>query len=288
MRLRITHRTQYSYDAPKRLLVQSLRLWPTEFDGQSVETWSVSVDGHPATRGAAFRDGAGDWIETVTMRDVSDMAIVVDGTVETTDLSGVVRGLKEKVPPTAYLRHTEMTRLNGALRDLAHEATSGIDSGLDRAHAIATAVRENIVYTPGATEAGTTAAEALDLGKGVCQDQSHAVIAMARALDMPGRYAVGYLYATADGETHQASHAWAEVHIDGLGWVGFDAANGVCPDDKYVRLGSGLDAHNAAPIRGRALGGGDETMEIDVRVDDTGQGQSQSQGGQSQSQSQSQ
>ncbi|QFU08657.1 Transglutaminase-like superfamily protein [Rhodobacteraceae bacterium THAF1] len=277
MKLKITHRTSYAYDTPKRTVVQSLRLWPTEFDGQSVSSWSVTVDGHPATRGAAFRDGAGDWIETVTLRDVESMAIVVEGEVETTDLTGVLKGLREKVPPTAYLRHTEATRLNGDLRDLAMTATDGIDSDLDRAHAIATAVRENIVYTPGATEADTTAAQALELGKGVCQDQSHAVIAMARALDMPGRYAVGYLHATSDGETHQASHAWAELFIDGLGWVGFDAANGVCPDDKYVRLGSGIDAHLAAPIRGRALGGGDERLDVDVQVVEQGQQQSQSQ-----------
>lgn len=104
---------------------------------------------------------------------------------------------------------------------------------------------------------------------------------------MPGRYAVGYLHADADGATHQASHAWAELFIEGLGWVGFDAANGVCPDERYVRLGCGIDAHNAAPIRGRAMGGGDESMDVDVQVVDQGQGQSQSQSQGQQQQSQS-
>lgn len=278
MRLKVTHRTEYSYDAPKRHLVQSLRLRPTEFDGQSVQSWSVRVEGHDAERGAAFRDGAGDWIETVSMRNVSAMAIVVEGEVTTTDLSGVARGLREKVPPQAYLRPTRATRLNAALRSLAERAVAGCDGGLERAHAISRAVAQEIAYTPEATEAGTTAAEALELGKGVCQDQTHAAIALARAVEMPGRYVVGYLHSSSDATVDQASHAWAEIWVEGLGWVGFDAANGCCPDERYVRLGSGLDAQNAAPIRGHATGPGAERLDVEVHVVEQGQSQSQSQG----------
>lgn len=51
-------------------------------------------------------------------------------------------------------------------------------------------------------------------------------------------------------EDQTASHAWAEAHIDGLGWVGFDAANNICPNDRYVRLATGLDYRDAAPISG--------------------------------------
>ncbi|SPJ23960.1 transglutaminase family protein [Palleronia abyssalis] len=273
MKLHVTHRTEYTYDAPIRSLVQSLRLWPSEFDGQDVHAWNVGIEGTAVERGAAFRDGAGDWIETVSARDVSQLAIVIAGEVETRDLTGVVRGLREKVPPQAYLRPSNMTRLNQDLRELAQDAVSGIDDELSRAHALSRAVASAIVYTPGSTEADTTATQALEMGKGVCQDQTHAVIAVARAVGMPGRYVVGYLHATSDGTTHQASHAWAEIWVEGLGWVGFDAANGCCPDEKYIRLGSGLDAHAAAPIRGRSLGGGLEDMSVDVRVLDEQQQQ---------------
>ncbi len=286
MKLHVTHRTEYVYDEPRAHLVQSLRLWPTEFEGQTVSTWAIAVDGHPADRGAAFRDGSGDWVETVTMRNVSAMAIVVQGEIETRDLSGVVRGLREKVPHTAYLRPTRVTRLDEDLRKLAAEATTGQETQLDRAHAISRVVADEIVYTPGATEADTTAAEALALGKGVCQDQTHATIAMARAAGMPGRYVTGYLHTSADGNVQQASHAWAEIWVEGLGWVGFDAANRCCPDARYIRIGCGLDAQAAAPIRGRAQGGGRETLDVDVRVMDEQQYAQQSQDGTGQSQRQ--
>ena len=64
----------------------------------------------------------------------------------------------------------------------------------------------------------------------------------------------------------EASHAWAELWVDGLGWVGFDAANGCCPDERYIRLGSGLDAADAAPIRGVAQGIGEERLDVHVAV----------------------
>lgn len=276
MKLHITHRTRYLFDTPKRSLTQSLRVWPTDFDGQTVGGWSVEIEGQDdVQRGASFRDGAGDWIETISMRNVSDVTLVVSGNVETRDLTGFVKGLREKVPPVAYLRPTPMTHLNDDLRNLGIDAIEGIDDPLDRAHALSHAINRAIPYEPGFTHSDTTAAEALDIGRGVCQDQTHALIAIARAVDIPGRYVTGYLHASADGNVHEASHAWAELHVEGVGWVGFDAANSCCPDEKYVRVASGLDAISAAPIRGVAMGGGEERMEVDVKVQEVSQQQQQ-------------
>jgi transglutaminase-like putative cysteine protease len=56
------------------------------------------------------------------------------------------------------------------------------------------------------------------------------------------------------------------VHVGGLGWVGFDPANNCCPDNRYIRLGSGLDARDAAPIKGTARGLGTERLDVSVRV----------------------
>ncbi len=265
MRLDVTHTTTYRFDPPMRGVIQSLRLWPSEFDGQRVVAWSVDVAG--AARGAAFRDGAGDRIETVTLLgDVAEVRIVVAGTVETTDLSGVLRGHREKVPPDAYLRWAPMTRCDQALTELSGDALSGVGDPLERAHALAHAVNGAIAYDPGVTGEGTTAAEALALGRGVCQDHSHAMIAVAHAAGIPARYVTGYLHASADGGGFEASHAWAELWVAGFGWVGFDAANGCCPSELYIRLGSGHDAQGAAPVRGMAAGGGTESLEVDVAV----------------------
>lgn len=274
MRLRIVHETVYRYDRPVRNLVQSLRLTPSIFEGQRTQDWAIDVSG--GIRGPGFRDGAGDWIEGWTVRGPTERVVVtVTGRVETRDMAGVLRGHRELINPLAYLRDTAATRPDAALRDLAAAVPDAADA-LDLAHRLSAAVSGAIAYAPGRTVFHTTAAEALEQGEGVCQDHAHALIAVARRHGLPARYVSGYLHVT--GDAQEAAHAWAEIHVGSLGWVGFDPANRCCPDDRYVRLGSGLDASDAAPIRGIAAGQGIETMEIAVSVEDLERLQEQSAG----------
>lgn len=275
MKLRIFHQTVYRYDHPVRNLVQSLRLTPSVFEGQRAHDWGIDVEG--GIRGPGFRDGAGDWIEGWTVRGPTEEVVVtVTGRIETRDTAGVLRGHRELIHPLAYGRDTAATKPDDGLRDLAGSVGDAADP-LDLAHRLSAAVSEAIAYAPGRTEFHTTAAEALAQGEGVCQDHAHALIAVARLRDLPARYVSGYLHSTSDGEQHEAAHAWAEIHVQGLGWVGFDPANRCCPDERYVRLGSGLDAADAAPIRGIAAGQGSETLEVAVNVEEVERFQTQSQ-----------
>jgi transglutaminase-like putative cysteine protease len=263
MRLTVDHVTRYHYDRPVRSVVQSHRLTPSVFAGQKAAGWEVTVSG--GVCGSSFRDGAGDLVQAWTVAGpVSEVTVRVQGTVETVDLTGVLRGHKEIVAPDCYLQATLPTRADTALDALAR-AAQGADP-LALAHALSAAVADAIAYRPGVTSAHTTAAEALALGEGVCQDHAHALIAVARVRGLPGRYVSGYLFADADGQSHEAAHAWAELQLPGLGWVGFDPANRCCPDDRYIRLGSGFDAQDAAPIRGIARGGGKEEMDVTVAI----------------------
>ena len=95
---------------------------------------------------------------------------------------------------------------------------------------------------------------------------AHALIAMARGQGIPARYVSGYLLNGDGGKEYEAAHAWAELHVPGLGWVGFDPANECCPDGRYIRLGSGYDAADAAPIRGISRGTGGENLTVTVAV----------------------
>lgn len=266
MILSVHHRTHYRFDRPRRALVQSLRLRPAECEGQTVLDWTVDVPG--ATVGTPFRDGAGDTVQTVTVSgQVEEVTVEAAGRVATTDCQGVLKGHRESAPPLAYLRDTRLTAPAHGVRDLAGDALSGLGEDiLERAHALSRAVRDAVAYDPGSTHMATTAADALSQGRGVCQDHAHLLIAAALCDDIPARYVAGYLFAGGSHPMGEASHAWAELHVPGLGWVGFDPANGCCPDDNYVRLGSGLDAVGAAPIRGLTEGLGDEALEIRVSV----------------------
>ena len=64
-----------------------------------------------------------------------------------------------------------------------------------------------------------------------------------------------------------ASHAWAEAYVPGLGWVAFDASNGISPDERYVRMAVGRDYRDAMPVSGIRLGRAEEQLAVSITVE---------------------
>lgn len=263
MLISVLHTTRYSYGTEAGYAIQSLRLTPSEFAGQRVREWSVSVPG--ATLEACSRDGFGNTVHLATINGAHrEIEICAKGRVEVEDRSGVVLGLRDPCPPRVYLRRTVRTESSPELEELA--ASVGVGSALERLHALSDSVQERVEYEVGATHAHTSAAEALADGRGVCQDHAHVFIACARHLSIPARYVTGYLVTGGEG-CSEAHHAWVEAWVDDLGWVAFDVANGLCPTERYVRLACGLDAEYAAPVRGARRGGDAEELDVQVLVE---------------------
>lgn len=261
MRLSVRHVTRYVYEPAAHKAALRLKLFPPRFDAQTPRTWSVTVNGAKVT--AMFVNGLGDpeanWTSSAPQGEVE---IVAEGEVDTTDRAGLVRGLADHARPGVFLRETPLTAPNDAIRALAERAFAS--RGLAALHSLCAGVRDAIDYTPGATHAATSAAEALKLGQGVCQDHAHTFIAAARAMGVPARYVTGYLEPHAIGA--QETHAWAEAFAPDLGWVGFDPTNRQCPTEAYVRLCAGLDAADAAPVRGCVSMGAREGLSVAVEV----------------------
>jgi transglutaminase-like putative cysteine protease len=175
---------------------------------------------------------------------------------------GVHRGF---TPLWLFCRSTALTRPGPHIRRIVKAAPDAAGGDVARLHAVAGLVRAAIAYEPGWTDASTKAEDALEKGRGVCQDHAHVFIAAARALGYPARYAGGYLMM--NDRVHQdAGHAWAEVHIAGLGWVGFDVSNAISPDSRYVRVATGLDYSEAAPVSGMRFGASGESLDVSVQV----------------------
>lgn len=259
MRLSVEQSTVLRFEAPQLVVMQGQRLAPADDDSQNVLDWQVTIPG--AITGARFRDGAGDVTTTARLEGpLEEVEVTVAGTVETKDTTGVLSGVRERVPPAVYLRTTRATRSQKVLRDLAQEvfAELGTDTPLDRAHALAAAVHDAVRHgsDDGETDNAGTAAEALGRGQGTCRAQSHMLIALAIAQHIPARFVYGYAMTDDPGDGREplvsdghGFHCWAELHVGKLGWVGFDAANACCPDDRYIRLCSGFDAEDAQPMR---------------------------------------
>lgn len=281
MLISVHHKTRYTYDQEARYAIQTLRLTPQSFASQRVLEWSIAAPG--MEKASVFRDCFGNTVHQVTVtKPHSELVVEVNGVVETSDRAGVVAGLVEVAPVRVYLRITEQTAPSPEIRALAQASRDAAGTDIARLHALMHAIADTVEYVPGTTEFHTSAADSLADGKGVCQDHAHIMISAARVLGHPARYVNGYLVGEASG-----GHAWAEIYVDGLGWVGFDPTNRVCPTEPYVRVAAGLDAASAPPIRGTRRGGGEEELDVTVAVAPPEQSQSQSQAGGQQSQSQS-
>jgi len=122
-------------------------------------------------------------------------------------------------------------------------------------------------YRPEVTEIDTPIADFVRAGVGVCQDYTHAMLALCRMLGIPSRYVSGYLE-TSPGHSlgSDASHAWVEVYLPGSGWIGFDPTNGVAVGQTYVKVGHGRDYDDVPPVKGLRRGGGTERLRVAVSV----------------------
>lgn len=274
MRIRIDHETRYAYDRAARFIVQILRLTPRSTEGQQVRDWRIETDVDTHLRRS--EDAFGNIVHTLyTERPTTGLMVRVTGEISTVDTGGVLRGVPERLSPLVFLRDTPLTEADAALRELALEAGEG--DNLSRLHRLMSIIHERVAFMVGSTTADHTAAAAYAQRQGVCQDHAQILIAAARRMGIPARYVSGHLHRTDGIEDQEAAHAWAEAHVEGLGWVGFDAANGVCPTEHYVRVACGLDALGASPIRGTSYGGGRETMTVALRVRQMQQTQQQQQ-----------
>lgn len=267
MRIRVTHETVYAYSGVPNHVIQVLRLSPRGHDGQYVSRWRLEIDAE--CRLIKDEDSFGNVIHAFSVdRPGLGMRVLAEGDIETEETNGLIQGTLERLPKEFYLRSSDLTQADPALSifaaDLAQEKARDC---LNALHHLMVKLHQIMRFDVAATTAATSARDAFAARHGVCQDFAQVFIAVARRLHIPARFVGGYLLRD-DGTTLQdAGHAWAEAYIEGLGWVGFDPANGVCVTENYVRVAAGLDSLDATPVRGVRRGGGSEIMTVKVIVE---------------------
>jgi transglutaminase-like putative cysteine protease len=262
MRLTVSHLTEYTLDRPGAFVLQEVRLTPSPDAAQRVVSWRVTIEDGSVE--AAFDDHHGNRTMLFS-RDGGEgpLRLKAEGAIDTIDRAGVGGVHRGFAPLWLYRRETRLTAIGEGARTLAAAIAPGDD--IERLHTLNRAVADAVRYDKDAAVL-MTAEEALAAGRGVCQDQAHVFIAAARALGFPARYVSAYLF-TEGRSDQEASHAFAEAHVDGLGWLGFDPANRQSPDARYVRIAAGLDYHDAAPVKGLRIGaGGGEQLAVNVQV----------------------
>ncbi|MGH1453739.1 MAG: transglutaminase family protein [Paracoccaceae bacterium] len=262
MRLKILHTTNYTFDEPVVYGLQQLRQVPKSLRDQNVISWQTAISG--GHKELEFDDHHRNRVELVSFTpDTTSLSIRCEGEVEMQDSNGIVGPHTGPAPLWLFCQANKRTRAGALCRELIQQVKS--KGELDRMHALSGEIGAAVKYNVGSSQVNWTAEDVLEHGTGVCQDHAHVFIACARAMGIPARYVSGYLMLD-DRIEQDATHAWAEVHLDGLGWVGFDISNGICPDTRYVRVATGLDYTDAAPVTGTRIGGKGESLNVAIEI----------------------
>jgi transglutaminase-like putative cysteine protease len=263
MRLKIEHTTTLTYDHPVSEAYTELRLRPLEAGGQHCLAFALSIE--PVDEVLAYTDRFGndvrhfDLVQPHRQLRVTGRSEVLTPAAFTGD-SAPLPLLDEFdfLQPTHYAPHTE------ALAQVADSAPPAATTAT--ALALMSAVHAALAYEKGATTVQTTAPEALLLGRGVCQDFTHILLALYRSRGLPARYVSGYLYDRHNGHAAAASHAWVDVYVPGHGWLSVDPTHNRQQTDHYVRVAVGRDYADVPPTRGVFTGNAHETLDVVVRV----------------------
>ena len=265
MRLSIRHTTRYRFDEPVAYGIQRLRLTPKTTQGQQILEWKMEYEG--AREELVYDDQNYNTVSLVSVSEgVKEVTVQCTGTVDTEDNAGVIGFHAGHLPLWAFLSQTRLTKPGSRIKNLIAGVQRSEEGMVETLHNLSAKIRSSVDYETGRTDVNTTAEEAVAAGSGVCQDHAHIFISAARSLGIPARYVSGYLMMN-DRIDQEATHAWAEAYVQNLGWVGFDISNQISPDPRYVRVATGRDYRDAAPITGISFGATTEDLRVDLAVE---------------------
>jgi len=257
LRLQIRHHTGFIYEGLAKSSYNEARMTPRTLPTQTVEQTKLTI--RPAVPLFTYTDYFGTHVtafdiaevharlEVESVSTITSWAAPVEGAMPWHDLSSIefvdrmteyLMPTRRTIVPSAVLADVSVWRRAGDI----HEAVA----------AVSDFVRSRVQYVPGATSVTSTASEAWDRGKGVCQDITHITLGMLREMGIPARYVSGYLYPKVDpqiGETIQGqSHAWVEYYAGA--WTGIDPTNGVRHTARHIIVGRGRDYGDVSPLKG--------------------------------------
>ena len=286
VRYEIEHVSRYSYDASARQCVMLLCLEPLSDRGQRLLDFEIE------TRPAAFLNRQTDCFGNARPlldlnRKHQTLEIAARSTIEVLPRPALqerlgagaweeVRSRQDSFADWNFTRPSALVRPSPGLEAFVdRHGIEPVSDPLESLSRLSDTLHRCLNYIPGSTTAESPVEHILETGSGVCQDYSHLMIAIARAWGIPARYVSGYLHLPG-GSGRQpagnATHAWVECRLPGLGWVGFDPTNqSLTGHGGVVRIAAGRDYHDVSPTRGVLQGGGETRLEVEVRVQARGE-----------------
>jgi len=285
-RYRLLHTTEFQYDGLVSESYNEVRLRPLQDEMQSCLSFRLNTD--PGSSTSSYLDFFGNWVHQFNiLRDhralkIDAECVVLVHAPKPAQIDGMplaqLEAMQEDLSnefydlmaPSVYIPHTR--ELSG-LVELAELESNGTVGGF--VDAAVRLIHSRFKYEKGATHVNSSIQDSLQSRSGVCQDFAHLLIGLARVRGLPARYVSGYLVpkksAAIDPSVEeviggQASHAWAEIYIPHVGWVGQDPTLGRATGLQHIRVAYGRDYGDVPPVRGVYKGHAGQRLSVDVRV----------------------
>lgn len=280
MHLSINHVTKFRYSDPITESIMELRMQPLSEGPQRCLKFDLNVK--PSARASFYHDHLGNAVHHFDIPGRHTQLVI--------NVKSVIETLPREEPPAALgseawdeldalvedgdywdmLMPSHFARPTEALLDFARELHLGRrEDPLTVLREMNTAIYNAFDYVPQSTSVDSPIDEALGARKGVCQDYSNIMIALARHVRVPCRYVSGYLFHRVeynDRSAQDATHAWVEALLPGLGWVGFDPTNNLLAGQRHVRVAVGRDYADVPPTRGVFKGAAESELSVAVQV----------------------
>jgi transglutaminase-like putative cysteine protease len=279
----IRHVTRFRYNTPVRESVMELRMQPRSEGPQTLRSFQIATS--PRAQLYAYTDHLGNAVYHFNLlREHEELRIEAQAVVEL----GQMPQYPDKLDALEWGRYnnfnltddhfdmlgpSKFARLSPELLTFMKIADleKPVGDPLTATKTLTRAIYDSFEYQPGITEVHSPIEDALKERRGVCQDFAHIMIAIARAWGIPARYVSGYMFhrGAKDRSGADATHAWVEVYLPSLGWVGFDPTNNIMAAERHVRAAVGRDYNDVPPTRGTYKGGAEGELSIAVAIEPT-------------------
>jgi transglutaminase-like putative cysteine protease len=287
MKLRVAHRTTYTYGDAVSTSHHEAHLAPRDGESQRTLAHDVAISPSPSVRRERF-DFFGNRALHFSIREPHRTLEVL--AVSLVELSALPPPVLAAPPAWEEVRDrlatdrrrdvldayalsfdSPLVRGGPEVRDYAASSFTPGRPLLDAVRDLTTRIHADFHYDTEATEVATPVKEVLRRRRGVCQDFAHLQIACLRAFGLAGRYVSGYLLTRPPAGRPKlvgadASHAWVGTFVPDFGWIQFDPTNDLLPSDEHVTVAWGRDFTDVTPVKGVILGGGKHEVRVSVDV----------------------
>jgi len=289
MKYRVTHTTEFQYDAPVGLCYNEARLLPRDLPYQKVLSAALKIDPVPSDRYERL-DYFGNKTTFFSIQQPHDRLLVAatsEVEVETVESSLFLnadslpwesvrdRLRKERtdniVEASQFVLDSAMVAVDNSLTEYAKTSFRPGRFLGEAVNDLMQRIFREFKYDPEFSTIATPLKEVMEHRSGVCQDFAHLAIGCLRSQGLAARYVSGYIETdTPPGKERlvgaDASHAWFSVYHPEAGWLNFDPTNNQIPGNRHVTVAWGRDFADVTPLKGLAFGGGEHELKVSVDV----------------------